>query len=116
MNVGNPKPCSVCSAIFQSDKAELFDQAIPMDETILFESETPLELLPGSCPICAIIRFDSLIRQEQYIKVRYSLETEEDGERYLVLYFYTHDRYSHRRHLLIIAANGKTLVLATNKS
>lgn len=95
MDLRGPKLCPRCSDVFR------------YEEGVLFDEEIPALLSPATCPLCAIIEFDSLIHQTQFAKVEHELSTNALGEQRCVLHFYSPDKFSHQRSLLILA-NGKT--------
>jgi hypothetical protein len=83
-------------------------------EGVLLESESPIELLSSSCPLCAIVDFDLSIHQKPFTSIRHNLEETESGRRVLYLWFWFNNEFAHQRRLFIQPENGESSVYAVD--
>ena len=86
----NPEPCLKCLEIFRLyEDCEDSSKDGLIFYSMLFTHETMHELLPDSCPVCALIEIKASTYQEEFSEISYSVIVYKDSRRLCWLYFYT---------------------------
>ena len=81
--------------------------------SMLFTHETMHELLPDSCPVCALIEIKASTYQEEFSEIEYSVEVDKDSRPLCWLYFCTLGEFRESQRLEIRPANSELVVIIT---
>jgi hypothetical protein len=80
---------------------------------VLFTHETMHDLLPDTCPVCALIEFRASIYQEEFSEISYCMRVSNLPERLCRLEFYTLGKFRESQRLLIKSADSELIVIIT---
>ena len=110
----NPEPCLKCLEIFRLyEDCEDSSKDGLIFYSMLFTHETMHELLPDSCPVCALIEIKASTYQEEFSEIEYSVEVDKDSRPLCWLYFCTLGEFRESQRLEIRPANSELVVIIT---
>ena len=110
----NPEPCLKCLEIFRLyEDCEDSSKDDAVVHHVLFTHETMHELLPDSCPVCALIEIKASTYQEEFSEIEYSVEVDKDSRPLCWLYFCTLGEFRESQRLEIRPANSELVVIIT---
>ena len=110
----NPEPCLKCLEIFRLyEDCEDTSKDDPVVLHVLFTHETMHELLPDTCPVCALIEIKASTYQEEFSEIEYSVEVDKDSRPLCWLYFCTLGEFRESQRLEIRPANSELVVIIT---
>lgn len=110
----NPEPCLKCLEIFRLyEDCEDTSKDDPVVLHVLFTHETMHELLPDTCPVCALIEIKASTYQEEFSEVSYSIMVYNDSRRVCWLCFYTLGIFRESQSLLIKSADSELIIIIT---
>ena len=110
----NPEPCLKCLEIFRLyEDCEDSSKDDAVVHHVLFTHETMHELLPDTCPVCALIEIKASTYQEEFSEIEYSVEVDKDSRPLCWLYFCTLGEFRESQRLEIRPANSELVVIIT---
>ena len=110
----NPEPCLKCLEIFRLyEDCEDSSKDDAVVHHVLFTHETMHELLPDTCPVCALIKIQASHYQEDFSEISYSVTVSGDSRGLCWLYFYTPGEFRDAQKLAIKSADGELIVIIT---